>query len=49
MLTSGFWNTDLSDIEEKVYDSLKQICNIDVVPYSLTLGYSYWSAGRFTI
>nr|BAD20131.1 putative met-10+ protein [Oryza sativa Japonica Group] len=46
MLTPGFWNTDLSDIEEKVYDSLKQICNIDVVPYSLTLGYSYWSAGH---
>ncbi|KAL5222662.1 hypothetical protein ABZP36_027375 [Zizania latifolia] len=34
---------DLSDIQEKVYDSLKQLCNIYVVPYTLTLGYSYWS------
>ncbi|KAL5219576.1 hypothetical protein ABZP36_020260 [Zizania latifolia] len=37
---------DLSDIQEKVYDSLKQLCNIYVVPYTLTLGYSYWSVGH---
>uniref|UniRef100_A0A0D9YUP5 tRNA (guanine(37)-N1)-methyltransferase n=1 Tax=Oryza glumipatula TaxID=40148 RepID=A0A0D9YUP5_9ORYZ len=46
VLSEKIQNPDLSDIEEKVYDSLKQICNIDVVPYSLTLGYSYWSAGH---
>ncbi|KAL5213526.1 hypothetical protein ABZP36_024373 [Zizania latifolia] len=39
-----FASADLSDIQDKVYDSLKQLCNIDVVPYTLTLGYSYWSA-----
>uniref|UniRef100_A0A0E0CN34 tRNA (guanine(37)-N1)-methyltransferase n=1 Tax=Oryza meridionalis TaxID=40149 RepID=A0A0E0CN34_9ORYZ len=46
VLSDKIQNPDLSDIEEKVYDSLKQICSIDVVPYSLTLGYSYWSAGH---
>ncbi|XP_006647479.2 tRNA (guanine(37)-N1)-methyltransferase [Oryza brachyantha] len=44
VLSEKIQSADLSDIEEKVYDSLKQLCNIDVVPYSLTLGYSYWSA-----
>ncbi|KAL5218604.1 hypothetical protein ABZP36_019288, partial [Zizania latifolia] len=33
----------LSDIQERVYDSLMQLCNIDVVPYTLTLGYSYYT------
>uniref|UniRef100_J3LEK7 tRNA (guanine(37)-N1)-methyltransferase n=1 Tax=Oryza brachyantha TaxID=4533 RepID=J3LEK7_ORYBR len=46
VLSEKIQSADLSDIEEKVYDSLKQLCNIDVVPYSLTLGYSYWSAGH---
>ncbi|TVT99127.1 hypothetical protein EJB05_20911 [Eragrostis curvula] len=36
----------LSDMPKQVYDSLKQLCNIDIVPYTLTLGYSYWSAGH---
>ncbi|KAL5199317.1 hypothetical protein ABZP36_020520 [Zizania latifolia] len=40
----GLYCDYMSDIQEKVYDSLKQLCNIDVVPYTLTLGYSYWSA-----
>jgi len=35
---------DLSDMPQQMHDSLKQLCNVDVVPYTLTLGYSYWSA-----
>ena len=38
---------DLSDMPQQMHDSLKQLCNVDVVPYTLTLGYSYWSAGQF--
>lgn len=44
VLSERIQNPDLSDIPEQVQVSLKQLCNIDVVPYTLTLGYSYWSA-----
>lgn len=37
---------DLSDIPKQKLDELKDLCGIEVLPYSLTLGYSYWSAGR---
>ncbi|KAG8060406.1 hypothetical protein GUJ93_ZPchr0002g25431 [Zizania palustris] len=46
VLSEKIQNPDLSGIEPKVYDSLKQLCNIDVIPYTLTHGYSYWSAGH---
>ncbi|RDX60587.1 tRNA (guanine(37)-N1)-methyltransferase 2, partial [Mucuna pruriens] len=35
---------DLSDIPKQKLDEFKDLCKIEVVPYSLTLGYSYWSA-----
>ncbi|MBA0661630.1 hypothetical protein Goklo_005906, partial [Gossypium klotzschianum] len=38
--------TDLSDIPSQKLDELKKLCEIEVVPYSLTLGYSYWTAGE---
>ncbi|XVF34785.1 hypothetical protein REPUB_Repub18cG0088400 [Reevesia pubescens] len=38
--------TDLSDIPSLKLDELKKLCEIEVVPYSLTLGYSYWTAGH---
>ncbi|XP_064967949.1 tRNA (guanine(37)-N1)-methyltransferase-like isoform X8 [Musa acuminata AAA Group] len=38
--------TDLSEIPSHVLDPLKGLCNIEAVPYSLTLGYSYWGAGH---
>ncbi|KAK3436525.1 hypothetical protein EUGRSUZ_C01077 [Eucalyptus grandis] len=41
-----FGGTDLSDIPEQVLDEMKKLCEIEVVPYSLTLGYSYWGAGH---
>lgn len=37
---------DLSGIPKQKLDELKGLCQIEVVPYSLTLGYSYWSAGK---
>uniref|UniRef100_A0A0D9VI25 tRNA (guanine(37)-N1)-methyltransferase n=1 Tax=Leersia perrieri TaxID=77586 RepID=A0A0D9VI25_9ORYZ len=46
VLSEKIQNPDLSDIQEKVYASLKQLCVIDIVPYTLTLGYSYWGAGH---
>lgn len=39
--------TDLSDIPKQKIDELNGLCKIEVVPYSLTLGYSYWSAGEW--
>lgn len=38
--------TDLSDIPEQKLDELRKLCEIEVVSYSLTLGYSYWGAGQ---
>uniref|UniRef100_A0A453P1L9 tRNA (guanine(37)-N1)-methyltransferase n=1 Tax=Aegilops tauschii subsp. strangulata TaxID=200361 RepID=A0A453P1L9_AEGTS len=46
VLSEKIQNQDLSDIPEQVYNSLKQLCSVDVVPYMLTLGYSYWSVGH---
>lgn len=37
--------TDLSEIPVGKVDELKELFEIHVVPYSMTLGYSYWSAG----
>ncbi|XP_043690548.1 tRNA (guanine(37)-N1)-methyltransferase 2-like isoform X3 [Telopea speciosissima] len=44
ILSERIQNPDLSDIPDQTLDALKKLCNIEVVPYSLTLGYSYWSA-----
>ena len=41
-----YFGADLSDIPGKKLDELKELCKIEVVPYSLTLGYSYWGAGQ---
>ncbi|CAM8925720.1 unnamed protein product [Rhodiola kirilowii] len=35
---------DLSAIPDQKLDELKEQCKIEVVPYSLTLDYSYWGA-----
>ncbi|XP_059318300.1 tRNA (guanine(37)-N1)-methyltransferase 2 isoform X1 [Lycium ferocissimum] len=35
---------DLSDIPAQKLAELKGLCQFEVAPYSLTLGYSYWSA-----
>ena len=43
------YGADLSDIPEKKLDELKGLCEIEVVPYTLTLGYSYWTAGEYAI
>lgn len=43
LLTVG---ADLSDIPDQKLDELKGLCKIEVVPYSLTLGYSYWGSGQ---
>ncbi|KAJ8556546.1 hypothetical protein K7X08_035679 [Anisodus acutangulus] len=37
---------DLSDISAQKLAELKGLCQFEVAPYSLTLGYSYWSAGH---
>ncbi|CAI0389819.1 unnamed protein product [Linum tenue] len=37
---------ELPEIPVEKLDELKKLCEMEVVPYSLTLGYSYWSAGH---
>ncbi|KAK9029737.1 hypothetical protein V6N11_026840 [Hibiscus sabdariffa] len=44
ILCENVQNPDLSDIPSEKLDELKKLCEIEVVPYSLTLGYSYWTA-----
>lgn len=44
ILSEKVQHSDLSDIPEQVLDEMKKLCEIEVVPYSLTLGYSYWGA-----
>lgn len=44
ILSDKVQNPDLSDIPDDKLDELKGSCKIEVVPYSLTLGYSYWGA-----
>ncbi|TYH12521.1 hypothetical protein ES288_A06G073900v1 [Gossypium darwinii] len=44
ILSEKVQNPDLSDIPSQKLDELKTLCEIEVVPYSLTLGYSYWTA-----
>ncbi|XVE54320.1 hypothetical protein DITRI_Ditri03aG0071100 [Diplodiscus trichospermus] len=46
ILSEKVQNPDLSDIPSQKLDELKNLCEIEVVPYSLTLGYSYWTAGH---
>ncbi|KAL6899371.1 hypothetical protein ACP4OV_006029 [Aristida adscensionis] len=47
VLSERLQKPDLSEMPQQLQDSLKQLCNFDVVPYILTLGYSYWSAGSY--
>ncbi|CAK7334884.1 unnamed protein product [Dovyalis caffra] len=44
ILSDRVQNHDLSDIPTQKLDELKKLCQIIVIPYSLTLGYPYWSA-----
>uniref|UniRef100_A0A5B7C9Z5 tRNA (guanine(37)-N1)-methyltransferase n=1 Tax=Davidia involucrata TaxID=16924 RepID=A0A5B7C9Z5_DAVIN len=44
ILSEKVQNSDLSDIPGQKLDELKGLCKIEVVPYSLALGYSYWGA-----
>ncbi|KAL2338301.1 hypothetical protein Fmac_012747 [Flemingia macrophylla] len=44
ILSDKVQNQDLSDIPKQKVDELKGLCEVEVVPYSLTLGYSYWTA-----
>nr|XP_048321820.1 tRNA (guanine(37)-N1)-methyltransferase 2 isoform X1 [Ziziphus jujuba var. spinosa]XP_048321821.1 tRNA (guanine(37)-N1)-methyltransferase 2 isoform X1 [Ziziphus jujuba var. spinosa] len=44
ILSERVQTSDLSEIPEQKLDELRGLCKIEVVPYSLTLGYSYWSA-----
>nr|DAD42225.1 TPA_asm: hypothetical protein HUJ06_000455 [Nelumbo nucifera] len=44
ILSEKIQNPDLSDIPDQTLDGVKKLCKIEVVPYSLTLGYSYWGA-----
>jgi|APAra0007618328_1042625.scaffolds.fasta_scaffold06439_3 hypothetical protein len=43
------YKTDLSEIPEEKLNQLKKLSELEVVPHSVTLGYSYWSAGKTTI
>ncbi|KAI7750802.1 hypothetical protein M8C21_019708 [Ambrosia artemisiifolia] len=46
ILAEKVQNPDLSDIPAQILDELKKLCRIETVPYSMTLGYSYWGAGH---
>ncbi|KAK3210779.1 hypothetical protein Dsin_015485 [Dipteronia sinensis] len=46
ILSEKVQNPDLSDIPDQKLDELKNIFKIEVVPHSMTLGYSYWDAGH---
>ncbi|KAI3714725.1 hypothetical protein L6452_21684 [Arctium lappa] len=46
ILSERVQDPDLSDIPTQNLDELKKLCKIETVPYSLTLGYSYWGAGH---
>ncbi|XP_043808064.1 tRNA (guanine(37)-N1)-methyltransferase 2 isoform X4 [Manihot esculenta] len=44
ILSESVQNPDLTDIPAEKLDEMKKLCKIEVVPYSMTLGYSYWGA-----
>lgn len=44
ILSEKIQTTDLSEIPGHKMDELKELFHIEVVPYSMTLDYSYWSA-----
>ncbi|XP_031256848.1 tRNA (guanine(37)-N1)-methyltransferase 2 isoform X2 [Pistacia vera] len=44
ILSERVQNSDLSDIPDSKLEELSKLCKIEVVPYSMTLGYSYWDA-----
>ncbi|KAL0364458.1 UNVERIFIED_CONTAM: tRNA (guanine(37)-N1)-methyltransferase 2 [Sesamum angustifolium] len=46
ILSEKIQNPDLSEIPSHKVDELKELFEIQVVPYSMTLGYSYWTAGH---
>ncbi|MFS7982385.1 putative tRNA (guanine(37)-N(1))-methyltransferase [Helianthus anomalus] len=44
ILSEKVQNPDLSDIPTQKLKELEKLCKIETVPYTLTLGYSYWGA-----
>ncbi|PKA56264.1 tRNA (guanine(37)-N1)-methyltransferase 2 [Apostasia shenzhenica] len=44
LLSEMVQSSDLKEIPEQKLNELKGLCNFEVVPFSLTLGYSYWGA-----
>ncbi|ESQ44474.1 hypothetical protein EUTSA_v10005971mg [Eutrema salsugineum] len=46
ILSENVKNSDLSDIPDEKLNQLKKLSEVEVVPHSVTLGYSYWSAGH---
>ncbi|KAL8234896.1 hypothetical protein R6Q59_020996 [Mikania micrantha] len=44
ILSEKVQNSDLSDIPTEKLNELRKLCNIETVPYTLKLGYSYWGA-----
>lgn len=46
--SSFCYRTDLSEIPDEKLNQLKKLSEVEVVPHSVTLGYSYWSAGKTT-
>lgn len=44
VLSDSVHKPDLSEIPQETISLLKNLCEFEVVPYSLELGYSYWDA-----
>ncbi|CAN6454030.1 unnamed protein product [Victoria cruziana] len=46
ILSEKIQDSELLQIPEEKLDALRKICKFEVIPYSLTLGYSYWGADQ---
>ncbi|XP_076933243.1 tRNA (guanine(37)-N(1))-methyltransferase 2-like [Bidens hawaiensis] len=46
ILSEKVQSPDLSDIPTQKLNELEKLCKIETVPYTVTLGYSYWSADQ---
>ncbi|XP_009116309.1 tRNA (guanine(37)-N1)-methyltransferase 1 [Brassica rapa] len=46
ILSESVKSADLSEIPDEKLNQLKKLSEVEVVPHSVTLGYSYWSADQ---
>ncbi|KAL0714546.1 hypothetical protein Bca4012_021525 [Brassica carinata] len=49
ILSESVKSADLSEIPDEKLNQLKKLSEVEVVPHSVTLGYSYWGAGPYPV